>query len=204
LVERSNEKWLKALSQPGLQQETALKDLRALLVRGLGFALAKYGVDKTQIEDFVQEALIKILKSYGSFRGESRFTTWAQMIALRIAFTEMRRARWRDLSLDQMVESTEFDPDSLVDRFADPERQAWQEIILKTMHKIIQDDLTEKQRQALVPDLVKHINQEEIARRLGTNRNALYKLIHDARQKLKRGLLSKGLTSEQIHRAFDL
>jgi len=174
------------------------------LVRGLGFALAKNNVDKSQIEDFVQEALIKILHSYDTFRGESKFTTWAQTIAVRVAFTEMRRLRWRDLSLDQMVETTEFNPDQIVDRSAGPEKQALQESILKTMHKVIDEELTEKQRQALVPDLVKQINQEEVARRLGTNRNALYKLVYDARQKLKKGLLAQGLTAQQIQQAFDL
>ena len=204
MSERSNEQWTKALSQPGPQQETTLKDLRALLVRGLGYALAKHQVDKSQVEDFVQEALIKILNSYDSFRGESRFTTWAQTVAVHVTFTEMRRLRWRDVSLDQMVESTEFDPDFLIDRSASPEKQAMQEMILKLTHKIINEELTEKQRQALVPDLVTGVNQEEIARRLGTNRNAFYKLMYDARQKLKKGLLSQGLTMEQVQRAFDL
>ncbi|MBI1743088.1 sigma-70 family RNA polymerase sigma factor [Candidatus Acetothermia bacterium] len=204
LTERNNEQWIKALSQPGPSRETALKDLRALLVRGLGFALAKHHVDKSQTEDFVQEALIKILNSYDSFRGESRFTTWAQTVAVRVAFTEMRRLRWRDVSLDQMVESTEFDPDALVDRSAGPEKQALQEMILKLTRKIINEELTEKQRQALAPDLVKGIPQEEVARRTGTNRNAYYKMMYDARQKLKKSLLSRGLTREQIQNAFDL
>lgn len=204
MIERNNEQWLKVFKEPGSGREMALKDLRALLVRGLGFALAKNKVDKSQIEDFVQEALIKILNSYDTFRGESKFTTWAQTIAVRVAFTEMRRLRWRDLSLDQMVETTEFNPEQIVDRSAGPEKQALQESILRTMHKVIDEELTEKQRQALVPDLVRGVNQEEIARRLGTNRNALYKLVYDARQKLKKGMLSHGLTAEQIQQTFDL
>ncbi len=205
MVERSNDQWVKDLRQAGPQQEVALNDLRAWLIRGLSSALAKRGdVDPSHLEDFVQEALLKILNGLHAFRGESRFTTWAQSIAIRVAFTEMRRLRWRDVSLDQMIESTEFDPDSVVDHSAGPEKQAIQEIILKTTRRIIDEELTEKQRQALVADLVRSVPQEEMARRLGTNRNAFYKLMYDARQKLKKGLLSRGFSPEHIRSAFDL
>jgi RNA polymerase sigma-70 factor (ECF subfamily) len=205
LVERSNDQWVQDLRHAGLPQEDALSDLRALLIRGLGLALAKRGdVDQSHLEDFVQEALLKILNGLHAFRGESRFTTWAQSIAIRVAFTEMRRFRWRDISLDQMIESTEFDPDFMVDRSAGPEKQAIQEIILKATRHVIDQELTEKQRQALVADLVRSVPQEELARRLGTNRNAFYKLMYDARQKLKKGLLSRGFSPNDIRSAFDL
>ncbi len=37
------------------------------------------------VEDFVQEALLKILDNLASFRGDSKFTTWAQKIAVNFA-----------------------------------------------------------------------------------------------------------------------
>jgi RNA polymerase sigma-70 factor (ECF subfamily) len=43
---------------------------------------------------------------------------------------------------------------------------------------------------------------EEAARRMGMNRNALYKLIHDARLRLKRRLEADGLTSQQVLSTF--
>ena len=71
------------LIEPGeAWSDLALADLRAFLVRGLGFALSnRSDVDDQILEDFVQDALLKILENLGSFRGESRFTTWAQKIA---------------------------------------------------------------------------------------------------------------------------
>lgn len=205
LTERTNEQWLVVLGQSGPECEAGLSDLRAFLVRGLGYALsARPGIDRSLIEDFVQEALVKILSNLKSFRGESCFTTWAQAIAVRTAFTELRRRRWRDVSLDQMIESTEFEPDTLVDPSADPEKQAKQEIILKIMHRVINSELTERQRQGLVAELLKGVPQEEIARRMGTNRNAFYKLLFDARQRLKKGLLAAGLSAEDVRSAFDL
>ncbi|MDH4136346.1 MAG: hypothetical protein OEW09_06480, partial [Anaerolineae bacterium] len=59
---------------------------------------------------------VKILDGLDSFRGESRFTTWAQKIAVRVAFTELRRHRWRDVSLDEMTGSPEADPSTALRR----------------------------------------------------------------------------------------
>lgn len=205
MTDRTNEQWITALGRPGPQREAALADLRALLVRGLRHALSgRAGADHALIEDFVQEALLKIISGLKSFRGESRFTTWAQTVAVRVAFTELRRLRWRDVSLDQMIESTEFNPEALVDSSADPEKQVRQEIILKVVHKVINEELTERQRQGLVAELLQGVPQEEIARRMGTNRNALYKLLFDARQRLKKSLLAAGLSAEDVRSAFDL
>ena len=92
MIERTNQEWLAALRGPG--RDEALADLRALLVRGLGYALAGHpNVDDSALEDFAQDALLKILAGLDSFRGESRFTTWAQKIAVRVALTELRRHR---------------------------------------------------------------------------------------------------------------
>lgn len=82
----------------GPHKEAALADLRVLLVRGLRAALrGRTGGVEPSVEDFVQEALLKILDNLASFRGESRFTVWAQKICVRTAFAEMRRSRWRDV-----------------------------------------------------------------------------------------------------------
>jgi RNA polymerase sigma-70 factor (ECF subfamily) len=43
---------------------------------------------------------------------------------------------------------------------------------------------------------------EEVARRLGTERNALYKLLHDARVKLKRSLERDGLSADELLAVF--
>ena len=92
MSERSNEEWLADLQGPG--REDALGDLRALLVRGLRYAMAdRPSVTEVDLEDFAQDALMKILNALDTFRGESRFTTWAQKIAVRVAFTELRRRR---------------------------------------------------------------------------------------------------------------
>jgi RNA polymerase sigma-70 factor (ECF subfamily) len=100
--DRTNEEWLTELRGP--ERDQALADLRAILVRGLGYAMAdRSQVTEADLQDFAQEALLKILAGLDSFRGESRFTTWAHKIAVRVAFTELRRRRWKDVSLQDLV-----------------------------------------------------------------------------------------------------
>jgi RNA polymerase sigma-70 factor (ECF subfamily) len=203
MKERTNQEWLAELRGPDRDQ--ALADLRAFLVRGLRYAMADYsGVDEAVIEDFVQDALLRILDNLDSFRGESRFTTWAQKIAVRVGLTELRRRRWRDVSLDKMVESQglDFVPDVLVDQSAPPDQQVVQRNFLDTLQRIIATELTDKQRQALVVTQIQGMPLEEVARRMGSNRNALYKLLHDARQRLKKRMEAEGLSPQDVLAAF--
>jgi RNA polymerase sigma-70 factor (ECF subfamily) len=203
MAERTNEEWLAALRGP--EQEEALADLRAFLVRGLGYALAnRSDVDDQIREDFAQEALLRILNGLDTFRGESRFTTWAQKIAVNVAFTELRRRRWQDTSLEAITEgmSLDFVPDLLIDRSAGPDQQAVQSAFLETLRRLIGTELTEKQRQALIATRIQGMPLEEVARRMGTNRNALYKLLHDARQRLKKKMEEEGLSPQEVLDAF--
>jgi RNA polymerase sigma-70 factor (ECF subfamily) len=205
VADRSNDEWIAALSVPGPEREAALADLRALLVRGLGYALAsKSDVRPSDHEDFAQDALLKILNGLKTFRGESRFTTWAQKIAVHVAFSELRRRRWRDVSLDGLVDVFEGGtlPRTWIDPEANTELQAVQRETIGTVSRVIADELTEKQRKALVAVRVHGMPAAVVAEKMGMKRNALYKLLFDARQRLKRRLLEKGLSVEEILAAF--
>jgi RNA polymerase sigma-70 factor (ECF subfamily) len=209
---RTNDEWLKELREPGPRQEKALADLREILVRGLGYALAKYtNVRESDLEDFAQDALLKVLAGLDSFRGQSRFTTWAQKIAVHTAFTELRRRRWRDVSLEAVTGSPDADesarffiPSALVDPSTSIERQSVQNEMLHVLRQVILEELTDKQRQALVAVRFQGMPRAEVARHMNTNTNALYKLLFDARKRLKERLLERGLSTEDILDAFDL
>jgi RNA polymerase sigma-70 factor (ECF subfamily) len=207
LAERSNEEWIAALGQPGPQRDAALGDLRAILVRGLGYALADWHkVQQSDLEDFAQDALLRILKGLHTFRGESLFTTWANKIAVRVAFTELRRRRWRDVSLNELTESeegdTDFIPRELADQSIGPEQQTVQQVIVDTLRRLVAEELTDRQRQAMQA-MLRGMPLQEIADRMGTNRNALYKLLHDARQRLKERMLDEGLSAQDVLSAFE-
>ena len=197
---RTNREWLADLR--GLRQDEALADLRLILLKGLGFALASYGnVRDDDIEDFVQDALLRILAVLDTFRGESRFTTWAQKIAVRVALTELRRKRWQDTSLDELMTGdlgSEIVPRFMADPTAGPEKQAMQMALLKQLELVIAKELTEKQRRALIAVYVYGMPLKETARHMGTNRNALYKLLHDARLRLKDRMLARGISAQEM------
>ena len=206
MADRTNEEWLTELRSPGPEREEALADLRALLVRGLRYGLAdRSSVTDVDVEDFAQEALLKIAASLDTFRGESRFTTWAQKIGIRVAFTELRRARWKDTSLQGIIEQYDegdFTPAILTDTSASPEQQATQHMVLELVQRLIEQELTERQRQAMTAVILGGMNLEEVARRMGTSRNALYKLLHDARQRLKQRIIAHGVSPQEALAVF--
>jgi RNA polymerase sigma-70 factor (ECF subfamily) len=203
--ERTNEQWLTELRGP--ERDRALADLRVVLVRGLKVALAgrvRQGLNEAA-EDFAQEALIKILAGLDTFRGESRFTTWAQKIAVLTASTELRRKRWRDVSLQEVLDrygTNSGESDRLADEQPTPERLTMRSTILTTVRRIVDEELTERQREAIVAVMFEGMPLEEAARRMGTNRNALYKLMHDARKRLKKRMEAEGLSAPDVLRAI--
>lgn len=196
----TNDEWLGALQGPG--QGAALEGLRAILVRGLRIALKKYvrGSTDTIAEDFAQEALVKVLDNLNSFRGTSRFTTWAQKIAVHEALTALRRKHWQDVALEDLMPRDaegSFTPEALTDDTPSPEGDAARRLALGRVQHLIETQLSERQQQALVA-LMEGMPISEAAERLGTNRNALYKLIYDARKRLVQALADQGLTPEDL------
>ena len=188
----------------GANPDEALADLYDLLVRGLRAALGSYGTGvDANVEDFAQEALIKITGNLGSFRGESRFTTWAQKIAMNVALTELKRRRWRDVSLQDLVARREAAARGPADPRLTPEQLTFQNMVLRELHRIVDEELTDKQREAVVAVILEEMPISEVAKRMGTNQNALYKLLHDARRKLKRRMEVAGLSPHEVLAAFD-
>ena len=200
--ERTNEQWLAELR--GANPDEALADLYDLLVRGLRAAFGGYGGGvEANVEDFVQEALIKITGNLDSFRGESRFTTWAQKIAMNVALTELKRSRWRDVSLQDLIHRREAADRGPADTQLTPEQLAYQNMVLGELSRVVDEDLTDRQREAVVAVLLEGMPISEVAKRMGTNQNALYKLLHDARRKLKRHMEAAGFSPQEVLEVFD-
>src|SRR5574338_65506 len=120
MTERTNEEWLADLrataqaaadgSTDGLSetQATALQDLQARLQRGIFFYLSRERSDLSGLsnheltqmaEDMAQDATLRVMENVDTFRGDSQFTTWATRIAVLVALSDLRRARYRDFSL---------------------------------------------------------------------------------------------------------
>lgn len=207
---RDNAQWLEDLRSTGSIRVLALADLRATIVSGLPYALSRW-LSPTDpqfeplVEEIAQETLLRVLDRLDSFEGRSQFTTWVHKIAVRLALTELRRRRWRDYSLDELVEQeaeARSFPALLLDPSLSPDILAEQNDTFQRLRRIIAEELTEKQRRAMIAVAIKGIPMEEVARRMGTNRNALYKLLHDARLNLKRRLEKEEMDLESIFAIF--
>jgi len=207
---RTNEQWLAQLKSSGPVQSQALSDLRMVIERGLPYAISPYlspGDPRfpALIEDISQAALLRVLDRLDTFEGRSQFTTWVQKIAVRLAFTELRRKRWENVSLESLLEDPEKPPPLYLQSSSEltPERQAEAAELVRQVQQIIAEELTEKQRRAILALAYHEMPMDEASRQLGANRNALYKLLHDARLRLKDRLAERNLTPEDVLAALE-
>jgi len=210
MTSRSNESWLNDLRSTGEIREAALNDLREVIERGLPYALTRWlssedPLFQPLVEEVTQETLLRVLDQLDTFEGRSLFTTWVHKIAIRIALTELRRKRWRDSSLDELTENEDMTPPPglLADPQASPETSAERADMLARVRRILDEELTQKQREALVLLGLQDMPMEEAAKRMKTNRNALYKLLHDARLRLKRRMALEDITPQDLLTAFE-
>ena len=215
MTERTNEQWLNDLGGTPEEQRAALDDLRVRLQRSIYYYLSQERSDLrdravhelTQMaEDLAQDATLRVIDNLQNFRGESRFTTWANKIAVRLAISDLRRARYKDFSLDDLTADGEMLPFQRVLSGANPDNSpeiaAERNDVMQKISAAFEDALTERQHQALVAVALRGVAMDIVAEQMGTNRNALYKLLHDARRKLRTYLEAQGLTMDYVMGLF--
>ncbi len=214
--ERSNEQWLADLQGTSEAQSAALEDLRRRLQRGIFYYLSRERSDLTHLstqelnqmaEDLAQDATLRVMENLSSFRGDSRFTTWATKIAVRVAISDLRRARYKDFSLDDLTADGETLPAGATNGITGtpiigPESKTERADVLQKINQAMDEALTERQHKALVAVALQDVPLDQLAEEMGTNRNALYKLLHDARRKLRSHLESQGLSTQYMLNLF--
>ncbi len=195
--------WVESLKRPSgdEQREKAVSELREVVLRGLRGAFFKRGQDEAFCEDVCQDSIIKILKNIDSFEGRSKFTTWAISIAIRSGISQLRKRHFKDVSLDAITNNDDMRIEIAVAEESDPSRGIDKEDLLKTLAELIEGELTDKQR-TVVRALLGGMPVEEIASRTESNRNAVYKLFHDAKLRLKKGFESKNYSMADIEGIF--
>jgi RNA polymerase sigma-70 factor (ECF subfamily) len=184
-----------------------------VILNGLPYALSKWLPASDPrfapfAEEVTQETLLRVIDRLETFEGRSQFTTWVHTIAVHEALTELRRAKWQEVSLDELLdrhpaESEEIEARELPDRSPGVERTVEKDAALGLLRKLINEELTEKQHTALVAVAINEVPMDEVARRMATDRNALYKLLHDARLNLKKRLAQEGLSPADILTLFE-
>jgi RNA polymerase sigma-70 factor (ECF subfamily) len=189
--------WVRALRGTGVERETALTRLHGVLLRVARGELRRRGgqlrIDGPELDDLAHQAaadaLLAIVAKVGQFRGESRFTTWAYRFVVFEVSTKVGRHFWRDPGVRLDAE----DWDRLPDRFGfGPARQSEWRDLLAALRDAVDTQLTEHQREVFVAIALNGVPLDALVARLGTNRNAIYKTMFDARRKLRAALAANG------------
>jgi RNA polymerase sigma-70 factor (ECF subfamily) len=188
-----SESWVADLGAgAGPAHDAAVARLHGLLLRAARFELRRRGAH-ADLEDLslqaANDALVAILAKLSTYRGHSRFTTWAYKFALLEAAVKARRRAWqgREVPLDD--EGWALVPG----RGGGPGADAETAELLRAVQDAIATVLTGHQRAVLVAITLQDVPIDVLAERLGTTRGALYKTLHDARRKLRAQLALQGL-----------
>jgi RNA polymerase sigma-70 factor (ECF subfamily) len=184
--------WVAALGGTGPDHDAAVARLHALLLRAARFELRRRGA-RLDAEDLAMQAaddaLIAILAKLHTFRGQSRFTTWAYKFALLEAGVKARRRAWHGREVPMADDGWAV----LADARHGPGADAETAELLAAVRVAIDAMLTPHQRAVLVAITLQDVPIDVLAGRLGTTRGALYKTLHDARRKLRAELERQGL-----------
>src|SRR5512140_3801912 len=171
---RTNQERIHDLTSSGLAQESAILDLRDMLLRAVLYFFSRNPgdlgkLDHDQVlqnaEDCAQDALMAVLKGIPEFRGDSKFSTWAYKFAINTALMFSRRERWRGISLDELEtpDGTYFE--GLLEDKSEtpvPEQAAVQGEVMDVIRDVIERELTAKQRRVLYMMVFNNIPMDEV------------------------------------------
>ena len=189
--------WVEALSGASRRHHDAVAELHALLLRGARFEVARRGGARSgEFDDLAtqaaDDALMAVMRKLDTYRGASRFTTWAYKFALLEAAVRVRKRAWRGREVSLEADGWE----RLADSGTSPEADAESSELIAAVCDGIAEALTPHQRNVLVALTLNDVPIDVLADRLGTTRGALYKTLHDARRKLRVRLAERGLALE--------
>lgn len=187
--------WWTHLGQDDPAGHAAMASLHELLLRASRYQVWRLrdllpGADAAQVADLAQQAaddaLIAVLRKLPTFEGRSRFTTWAYKFGILHAGVAVRSQAWRHREVPL--------PDTfpLVDPAPSPAAVSEAAQLSRAVHDAIATQLTPHQRRVVLALLVEDVPIDVLADRLGSSRNALYKALHDARQRLRHALIASG------------
>src|SRR3954452_9498241 len=195
------ETWVEDLQDFGPRREAAVERLHELLLgaarkevwRRAAFTPSLRGEALDDIaRQSADDALVAVLGKLDSYRGLSRFTTWAYKFAVLEAAVAMRRRAWqgREVVLDAEGWS------GLAAGGTSPAQEAETSELLAHITRVIRDELSDRQREVLLALAVDGVPIDVIADRMGTTRGALYKALHDALSKWRARLEADGMLAD--------
>jgi RNA polymerase sigma-70 factor, ECF subfamily len=199
--------WLTALDDAGTERYAALARLHEMLLRVAMHEAYRHGpavrISGPELDDIAHQAandaMVSLLGKLDTFRGESRFTTWAYRFVVLEVSSKLGRHFWRRPSVSLDAEDWE----RLPARFAaDPLAQAQQRELIAAVRRAVNETLTDHQRHLFIAIVVNGVPLDTVVSRSGSNRGAIYKTVFDARRKIRtyltvNGYLEAGPTAAQ-------
>ncbi len=182
--------WVEGLQSTGARHDRCVAELYALLRRVARHEVSRRagslqlsGPEADDVaEQAADDALMAIKAKLDGFRGESRFTTWAYRFVVFEVSTKLGRHFWRRRPVPLDREDWERLPDVST---VLPEQAAERHELWAALRRAVAEDLTDLQRRVFVAIAVNEVQMDAFARELGSNRNAVYKVLFDARRKLR-------------------
>ncbi len=197
--------WVRGLGAGGPAYDETVSRLHDLLLRVARAELrrrrAQLPLAGPELDDLAHQAaadaVVAVVRKVGEFRGESRFTTWACKFAIFEVSTKVGRHFWQRPTVAMDGEGW----DRLPDRFGlDPARAAEWRDVAAALRGAVDDELTDHQRQIFVAIVLNGVPLDAVVAELGSNRNAIYKTLFDARRKLRAALVTHGYLDDDVSR----
>jgi RNA polymerase sigma-70 factor, ECF subfamily len=196
-LDADSAQWLRTLQGSGPDRDRALARLHALLLRVARSELrrreGRHPVTGPELDDLAHQAaddaLVAVIAKLGQFRGESRFTTWAYKFAVLEVSAKLGRHFWQRPATFLGTDQWERLPDRLHVR---PDQLAEQADLLAALRQAVEEHLTDRQRRVFTAIVVDGIPLDALVVQLGSNRNAIYKTMFEARRKLRAALVANG------------
>jgi RNA polymerase sigma-70 factor, ECF subfamily len=199
--------WVRVLGAAGGDRERGASRLHAVLLRAARAETSRRAgrlrISGPELDDIAHQAaadaLVAVLGKLDQFRGESRFTTWAYKFVVFEVSGKIGRHFWRNAPVSWDAEDWSLLPD----RFAlDPAHETQWRALVDGVHAAVERDLTEHQRRIFVALVLNAVPLDALVAELGSNRNAVYKSLFDARRKVRASLVSNGyLDDDGVRRA---
>jgi RNA polymerase sigma-70 factor, ECF subfamily len=198
-LDSQSSRWIERLRAEGPEHETAIKELRMLLLKAARFEVHRRRATlghryASEHDDLAQQsaddALVAVLRKLDDFRGQSRFTTWVYKFALYEAAVKVRRRAWQGREVQLEPQHWPLVVDGAQ---PSPQQSAETRELMLAIQLAIENDLSARQRDVLVALALNDVPIDVLAERLHTTRGALYKSLHDARRRLRAALVDQGL-----------
>lgn len=143
-----------------------------------------YTGDREAASDCGQDAMVRIWRNLGSYRGECAFETWVYRVAANCCMDYLRKKkRDRSESIEPLKEQG-FDP-------ADPKAGTEEKVVVADERQRLREAiarLPEDQREALVLTQLEGVPYETAAEQLGVSEGTVKSRVNRAKAKLKEWL----------------